>query len=120
MLLDVIIELIDDEDSIYVGELPPDAPNNTVCVSRTRGRAPDLDLEGLVFKNPSIRVLVRDDSYPDAENRITAIMNKLSSTYHHESDPEILGFFIESDIIPLGIDDKHRTSLYVIFQVKHE
>lgn len=119
MLLEDIKDILFEDQEVYIGEIPLDASDNVICISRVRGRPPEMDLEGIVYRNPSIRIAVRDKSYEASENRLQQIINNLSDLYH-VLDPEILGFFLESDIISLGMDDKHRTTVYAIFQVKHE
>lgn len=122
MLLDDIKDILFNlslNETIYIGEIPLDAPDNVVVLSRIRGRPPEMDLEGISYRNPSIRIAVRDKSYLAAENRMQQIITALTDVYH-VLDPEILGLFVESDVIPLGTDDKHRSTLYANFQVKHE
>ncbi len=122
-LLENIFDLIEDEyedEVIYIGEAPTDAPDDICVISRIRGRPPELTLDKIAYRNPSIRILVRDKTYINAEERMQNIIQVLTSSHHIGTDPEIMGIFIESDILSLGLDDKRRASLYINLQVKCE
>jgi hypothetical protein len=116
ILLDQIENLINSESIIYQVEIPDegDAINNVCLIQSITGRAPDLDLDGISHRNPSFRVLVRDENYENAITRLETIISKLTTSYTNK----ILGIFIESDILELDKDSKKRWSVYANFKTK--
>lgn len=119
-LLENIKSLVTEEDIMYIGELPLDAPDNASSITRIKGRPAEQDLEGIVYRQPSVRVLVRDLSYQNAETRIQLILEELTEPKHVLTDPEIMGLDIESDVIDIGRDEKRRVSLYTNLSIKCE
>lgn len=107
------------EDSIYISDIPDDSPNITCCIYRILGRPPDLKLDGVNFRRPSIRIVVRDISYANAELRMESIMALIVSLNNYGTLPTILQMTIESDIVSLGKDNLNRTNLYCNFSIKH-
>jgi len=102
-------------ETVYYSEIPSKAIDNVCCLYRVISRAPDLDLDGISLRNPSIRILVRDSTYFDAESRMEAIIN-IVTTFQNSN---ILSIFLESDIIDLGRDDEHQLyRIYCIFRLK--
>lgn len=119
-LLENIATLISGvESSIYIGVRPSKAPDNVCGIYRITGRPPERDLDGIItYRNPSIRIVVRDTDYIKAEARMEAILTTLNSV---DGTYGIMQIINESDIVSLGLDETKRcVEMYVNFSIKQQ
>ena len=105
------------EDSIYVGnKIPSSAPYNTCSLERILGRNSEYSLDGIVYRNPSFSVYIRDENYDNAITRMQNIIELLEAINEGEI---IKSCSLEGDgLIPLPLDEWGNTQLYSDFTLK--
>jgi hypothetical protein len=114
LLHDIRDLILDIEPNTYTTNLPQNAVDNVCLISSIDGRPPIEDLENIIFRNPSIKIYIRDLDYDNAILRMESIITLL---HNINNEVVIAKVNMESDILSLGNDEKYRSEIFCIFSV---
>jgi len=117
MLIDDIKTVLSTlESNIFLHTLP-DAPDNVCVIQATGGYLPKRIIDGsATIEQPTFMVIIRDVSYAAGDARITAVRDKLDGY----CDSTYSAIFRQSNILPLGKDEKGRSRFSVNFWAKYK
>ena len=117
MLIKDIQGFLEDlESSIFLGFIP-DEPANVCVINATGGYAPARIVDGTkTVEQPTFQVIIRDGDYTSGDARIQAVVDLLDGY----SDETYIHIFRQSEVIPLGKDEKERSRFSVNFYARYE
>lgn len=106
-------------DNLHVGHMPesPPAPDNCVCVYDQPGEKPE---SGYIYHKPGLQVKVRGDkgAYKSAHQLCQEIRDVLHDLHGVTiNGARYICIWAESDIMPLGPDERHRPSFTINFRI---
>ena len=112
------------ENKIYIGYMPDgtDILSNICVITPSGGYSPDRCLDGSKsIEQPTVQVMIRDESYNSGDIRIRAIMDKLDTFSGVINGVKYLHMIkMQSEPISLGNDEKGRNLFAINFHVSWE
>ncbi|MGF9711717.1 minor capsid protein [Paenibacillus naphthalenovorans] len=120
LLDDIRTLIVGIESNIFLGSTP-DMPHNLMTIYHTGGADPNHSFEKRQYRNQTIQIKVRNMSYAIAENKLKQVSASLDGkTEIVINGTRYISIFQQGDVLPLGMDEKGRSSLTLNFRIRVE
>ena len=111
---------VDTTNNIFRNDIP-DTPDSIIAIFDSGGYSSQFSLGGSTpdYEQPTFQIRVRSPSYDTAITKLEAIKTALDGITNRVIGARTyISIFLQSDILPLGRDDKKRCDFSINFVCK--